>query len=578
MNGKLEFKCHVADVVVVGGAGAGCRAAIAAAEEGVDVILLDKGVIGRSGATPCALWSIQAPFGERGMDPRDSPDQMFRDMVVAGRYLGDQNIVEVITQTACDRILDLERYGVKFKKTPEGRFYQTPMPGQTYPRSCFMIENGHSLSTILAKEVSRHRNIWPRNDFMSYGVITKGRRAVGILGLDLQTGCLEAVLGKSTVLASGGYTSIWEFSDNPPTMTGDAVAMAYRAGADIVDLEFNQFYGTDVIWPPSVKGTVVLYELLAEPFTDANVYNNKGEPVFPKPLPIRDEAIRIMYKEIREGRGTPHGGLWYDVTKSPKGKEEVRRIFEEMTPKHYRFLIEAGGIDLVDEPLEVAPASHYQCGGVYINEKGETTVAGLYACGECSGNYQGANRLAGSALADTQTMGAQAGKHAAQAAKAGKTPKPTLTQTNVQKILKRATLFTKAKKGGVKAQAVKDRIKKLVGEYVAPIRDEKGLRRALTGLKAVEAKMLKRINVPDLGNYNLEWCEALEADLMLDTATLTVLSCLFRKESRGHHFRLDYPDQDDRNWLKHTVIRMRNGKPYITTKPVKYTKMPPGRG
>ena len=561
------------DVVVVGGAGAGCRAAIAAAEESVDVVLLDKGTAGRSGATPCALWSIQAPFGEKGMDSRDSPDQMFRDMVIGGRYLGDQNIVEVITSTACDRILDLESYGVKFKKTEDGRFYQTPMPGQTYPRSCFMIENGHALSTILAREVSRHRNIWIRNDFMAFSVLKKGNRAVGILGLDMKEGELEAVLAKSVVLASGGYTSIWEFSDNPPTMTGDAVAMAYNAGADIVDLEFNQFYGTDVLWPPSVRGTVVLYELLAEPFTDANVYNNEGKPVFPKPLPIRDEAIRIMYKEIMEGRGTPHGGLWYDVTKSPKPKEEVRRIYEEMTPKHYEFIKNAAGIDLVEEPLEVAPASHYQCGGVYINEKGETTVPGLFACGECAGNYMGANRLAGSALADTQTMGAQVGKHAALAAK--EAPEPSITGRTLEKESDKACAFFRKKRNPASPQEVKEQIRKIVGDYVAPMRDAKGLRTALKELRRIKSKLIPNMTVPVVAKYNLEWVDALEATLMADTAELTVGCALFRTESRGHHFRLDHPETDDKKWLKHTIVRMKGGKPVYFTRPVIYTKMPP---
>ncbi|MGC8850290.1 MAG: FAD-binding protein, partial [Candidatus Bathyarchaeia archaeon] len=527
------------DVVVVGGAGAGCRAAIAAAEEGVDVVLLDKGTAGRSGATPCALWSIQAPFGEKGMDPRDSPEQMFRDMVVGGRYLGDQNIVEVIANTACDRILDLESYGVKFKKMEDGRFYQTPMPGQTYPRSCFIIEDGNALSTILAREASRHRNIWIRNDFLGFRVLKRGERAVGVLGLDIKEGELEAVLAKSVVLASGGYTSIWEFSDNPPTMTGDAVAMAYEAGAEIVDLEFNQFYGTDVLWPPSVRGTVVLYELLAEPFTDANVYNSEGRPVFPKPLPIRDEAIRIMYKEIMEGRCTPHGGLWYDVTKSPKPKEEVRRIFEEMTPRHYEFIKNAAGIDLVEEPLEVAPASHYQCGGVYINEKGETTVAGLFACGECSGNYMGANRLAGSALADTQTMGAQAGRQAALAAKGA--PEPSVGRKSLEEEAGRACTIFRRKRNPVSPQEVKEQIRGVVGRYVAPLRDAEGLRTALKELRRIRSKLIPNMTVPAVAKYNLEWVDALEASMMVETAELTVGCALFRTESRGHHFRLDHP-------------------------------------
>jgi fumarate reductase (CoM/CoB) subunit A len=185
----------------------------------------------------------------------------------------------------------------------------------------------------------------------------------------------------------------------------------------LLTLEFNQYYGTDLIWPPSVKGAVVLYELMIDEFADGRITDKDGNSIMDKPLPIRDDAIKIIYKVIKEGRGTEHGGVYFDTTKSPKGEAAVRDVFKNMTPKHYQFLIDAAGLDLAKTPLEVGPASHYQCGGIYINERGESSVKGLYAAGECAGNFQGANRLAGSALCDTQTMGAQAGGCAADDAK-----------------------------------------------------------------------------------------------------------------------------------------------------------------
>lgn len=213
----MDIQDFSSDVVVVGGGGAACRAAIEAAEKGLNCIMVDKGRPGRSGATPCALWSIQAPFGARGRDERDSPEAFFEDMVRAGRFIGDQNITEIVAFTACDRILDMERYGVKFKKYDDGRFYQTPMPGQSYPRSCFMFENGQHMSTVLAKEVSRHDNIKVFKDFFVFSLLKNDGCVVGLLGMDMLSGDIVAINAKSTVIATGGYTSLWGFSDNPPT-------------------------------------------------------------------------------------------------------------------------------------------------------------------------------------------------------------------------------------------------------------------------------------------------------------------------------------------------------------------------
>jgi len=570
----MDITYITTDVVVIGGGGAACRAAIEVSEKGLDCVMVDKGRPGRSGATPCALWSIQAPFGPRGRDERDSPEQFFEDMVRAGRFIGDQNIVEVVASTACDRILDMERYGVKFKKYDDGRFFQTPMPGQTYPRSCFMFENGQHMSTILAKEVARRDNISVFKDFFAFELLKNGDTVVGILGMDMLNGQLVVINAKSTVLATGGYTSLWGFSDNPPTLTGDGVAMAYRAGAELVDLEFNQYYGTDVIWPPSVKGTVVLYELMISEFADGEITDKYGNPIMEKPLPVRDEAIKIIYKVIQEGRGTEHGGVYFDTTKSPKGVDGVREVFKTMTPKHYQFLIDAAGLDLAVTPLEVGPASHYQCGGVYINERGETSLPGLYACGECAGNFQGANRLAGSALCDTQTMGAQAGGCAALDARTRDVAPPDKNHVNEQLDLIKS--FEAKKDNPSRPVFVKDAVLKTMDEYVAPFRNEKGLSRGLANITSLREE-LSRASLPTIKRYNLELREALEASLALDLAHVTIGSALYRTESRGHHNRTDHPATDNENWRCHTIAIQENGEPRYSKRDVVYTRITPDK-
>ncbi len=568
----MEIKKIITDVVIVGGGGAACRSAIEVSEKGLDCIMLDKGRPGRSGATPCALWSIQAPMGSRGREEKDSPDQFFEDMVKAGRFIGDQNITEVVAYTAVERILDMEKYGVNFKKYDDGRFVQTPMPGQTYPRSCFMIENGQHMSTVLAKEASRRDNISIFKDFFVFDILKSGSTVVGVIGMDMIRGELVAVNSKSTIIAAGGYTSLWGFSDNPPTLTGDLLSGAFRAGADIVDLEFNQYYGTDVIWPPSVRGTVVLYELMIEEFADGEITDKNGKPIIDKPLPIRDEALKIIYNVIKEGRGTPHGGVYFDATKSPKGEEAVREVFGGMTPKHYNFLIDAAGIDLAKTPLEVGPASHYQCGGLYVNERGASTIDGLYGCGEFAGNFQGANRLAGSALCDTQTTGARVGGCAADDA-GGR----GLTEIDEVDLGAKAEIledFLSNKSNPVRPITIKEEILKTMDKYIAPYRDGKEMEKGLSVLKSLREE-IKKVSVPDTGIYNLELREAIEANLMLDAAELTFGSALFRKESRGHHNRMDYPETDDKNWRCHTIAALDGDKPKYTKRDVIYTRLKP---
>ena len=568
----MEIRNYSTDVAIIGGGGAALRAAIEASEKGQSVIMVDKGRPGRSGATPCALWSIQAPFGPRGQDESDSPEQFFEDMVQAGRFIGDQNIVEVVAFTACDRILDLERYGVNFQKHDDGRFYQTPMPGQTYPRSCFMIENGQHMSTVLAREASKHDNIKQLKDCFVFNLLKRQGSVVGLIGLDMITGDVVVVNAKATILAAGGYASLWGFSDNPPTLIGDGIAMAYRVGAELVDLEFNQYYGTDVIWPPSVKGTIVIYELMIEDFVNGEITDKDGNPIIDKPLPIRDDAIKTIFNVIKEGRGTEHGGVYFDTTASPKTEEEIRDVFKTMTPKHYKFILDAAGIDAANQRLEVAPASHYQCGGVYINERGETSVKGLYACGEVAGNFQGANRLAGSALCDTQTMGAQVGGCAAD--DTVKSELIAAEKSDLDHQIDILNRFTADKHKKTRPVFIKEEILKTMDAYVAPFRDEKGLNQALSTISSLRDET-KKISVPNIKRYNLELREALETSFALDAAEVTIGACLFRTESRGHHNRTEFPETDNKNWRCHSIVKQEDGKPVYSKRDVIYTRLKP---
>ncbi len=243
-----------------------------------------------------------------------------------------------------------------------------------------------------------------------------------------------------------------------------------------------------------------------------------------------------------------------------------------MTPKHYHFLIDAAGIDLAKVPLEVAPASHYQCGGVYINERGESSLNGLYACGEAEGNFQGANRLAGSALCDTQTMGAQVGGCAADDAK--KADLVPIDRKDLDAELDMIKRFMTDKKKGMRPVFLKEEILKAMDTYVAPFRDAKGLEKGLGIIDSLKNEIPK-ISVPDIGRYNFELREALETVLAVDAAELTIGSALFRTESRGHHNRTDFPETDNKDWRCHSIVQLKNGKPSYSKRNVIYTRLKP---
>jgi len=537
--------------------------------------MLDKDIPGKSGATPCAFWSIQAPMGKDGESTEDTPDIFFADMVNGGHYFGDQNITELVAFTAKERIFDMKKYGVKFAYTDDGRFVQTPMPGQTYPRSCFMIANGTNMSTHLAKEVSRHENIRVMKDYIVFQLLMNKGQVVGGLALDQNEGEFVVFEATSTVVACGGYTGLWSFTDNPPTLIGDGVALASRVGADLVDLEMNQYYGTDLVWPESARGTVLLYECLHKDMAWGNVYDKKGDPLFGDPLPIRDEAIKVIYQAIQNGNGGPHGGVYFDLTKAGYGIEKAREVYSEMTTKQYRFIKDATGFDMVDTPMEVAPASHYQLGGIYINEKCESSLPGLFACGESAGNFQGDNRIAGSALCDTQTTGAKAGETAAKFAKdsgcAG------VDKAQIDEMIAKATSYFDNKEGAIKSSYLRKQIREDMTKYVSPYRSEKGLTAAKNNMMNY-AEDLSKVQISHIKKRNSEWRDALEIEIMLDTAKLIIDGALFRKESRGHHFREDYPLTDNKNWRKHTLVRKTDKGFDYSLKDIIYTKMPPKDG
>ncbi len=532
------------DVLVIGGGAAGVRAGLAAAEAGVGVTLICKGPIARSGITITAGGGIQAPF-----HPDDSEQAFFDDVVRYGYGLADETLVKALVENACDRVHDLERYGVRFRKQGDGSWLQFQMPGQSAPRNVRLSAEGVGLMTGLRRALLKSR-ITVIEDFYTVELLqAEDDSIVGAICLDVRRGVLVEIKAVAVVLATGGCQAMWNVTDCPVDATGDGLMLAYRSGAELVDLEMVLFYPSVVIHPPSARGSFVHYEWLEEWACDGEIRDSDGAPVLPKPLPVRDVAMRTMWQAIQEGRGTRHGGLWWDVSQSPKGHDAVDAFLQG---QQYRYMRDRLGINPSTEKIEVAPGAHYQLGGIRINERTETSILGLYALPEAAGNVEGANRLSGSALAATQVFGEIAGREAPKRAKRTKRlPKPlTASRRRATDRIKR-----RLKSGAVPQELPQTReaLRKAVSRFIGVQRSGDGLRDLQQELDGLSDHCQTLQTSPD-GSFLQSLVEILELENMLDLAELIRRSALLRQESRGHHYRTDFPNRDDNKWCCHTSI------------------------
>lgn len=549
------------DVLVVGAGGAGLRAALAAAEAGSRVLVTNKGPVTKSGITLTAAGGMQAPF-----HPNDSAKQYFEDTVKCGYGLGDQNLVTVLAEDACARVLDLERYGARFVRGEDGNFSLRQFPGQSKPRNLFVKGGGIGLVSVLAKVCRKHENITIVDDFFVTGLVegkVAGERViVGAIGLNLKSGELTSISAKAVVMATGGCQWLWEVNDCPTDATGDGVVYAYRAGAELVDMEMVLFYPSVVVWPPSLRGTFVYYEFLDPAILDGNVYDNEGGAVLPKPLPVRDEAMRLMAKAISEGRGGAHGGLLWYVGDSPKGPEAVQKA---LNIAQYNY-IKSHGVNPAFEKIEVAPGAHYLLGGININEKCQTSMKGLFATPECAGNFDGANRLAGSGIAATQVFGARAGFYAHKWAAANQHVKANSASLE-EETWRVASRVAAGKLSGTGITGLRDKLRAAVQLFAGVNRDAEGLKR-LTQIVGEVREELANEKAPPVAIYNQQLVDLLQLDNMCEVAGLVAGSALMRQESRGHHFRSDFPRQDDSKWAQHSLAVRGESGPTFGTKPV----------
>jgi fumarate reductase (CoM/CoB) subunit A len=560
------------EVLIIGSEAAGAKAAIEAQEDGADVLVVTKGLLGKSGNTVMAGWGIQAPLGH--MDPRDNPNVFFEDVVKGGSFLNNQKLVERLVNLSVTEIPKMEKWGANFMKTGD-KFIQYQLPGSSYPRTLHPVgyHGGLQWRKAFKSQFKRLRTKIMEDIFITSLLLSEGQVA-GAIGLSLRDGEFKIFRAKTTILATGGCSQIYRKTDASLDATGDGMVLAFNAGAELMDMEFQQFFPLCCYTPPFEMNMLtgnLRYGL------HAKFYNALGEPFLERYLPLskewglRDPTSRAIYLENKYGRGSPHGGAYIAVNHLPENliDDWIKRERPAYLPK-----LEKMGIDIRKHALETGPAAHYSMGGVEVNEDCETTLPRLYAAGEVASGMDGAERIdGGPAITWCLTMGYIAGKAAAMKAKKLDWLQIDLEQVKIEQ--KRINSLWEQRKG-VRGFEIKHKIKDLMWEHCALVRDKKGLEEALGAIHRIKANDLLNICVPTPSKiFNKGLVEALEATNMVNLSEMVIRAALMREESRGSHFRTDFPKRDNKRWLRNIAIKKGKDEALFDTIPPLITKLKP---
>ena len=511
---------------------------------------------------------VNAALGN--VDPEDNWEIHFKDTITGGAWINNQKLVEILVREGPERIFDLEEYGAVFDRTPEGKVAQRPFGKQSYRRTCYASDRtGHELMATLTEEV-RRRDIDVTEEVFVTDLLMANNTVVGALGIEYKTGDFLVFKSKATVLAAGGTGRIYKITSNAAQDTGDGYAMGYRAGASLIDMEMFQFHPTGMLTPESVRGVLVTEAVRGE----GGILTNKNNERFMKryapqdlELAARDVVARAIATEILEGRGTPRGGVYLNVSHVDP------HIIEERLKTMLRQFLDTG-VDIRKEPMEVAPTAHHQMGGLLVNEEAATDLKGLWATGEVAGGIQGGNRLGGNALLDTQVFGKRAGENAAKYAKSNSGR--SMDRRDIERKVEQAQNFLKRKEG-VRPIQVKTKLAQLMWDKVGIFRTQSELQEAISEIEQIQKKELSKLHVTDSGTrYNHEWIEALEVENMILVANAVARAALMREESRGAHYRTDFPKTDNKNWFVNIMVKQEGSKMSFSKIPVTITLLKPG--
>jgi len=561
------------DVLVVGAGGAGIRAAIECAQKGLNTGMISKSLLGKA-HTVMAEGGVAAAMGN--VDARDNWKIHFRDTMRGGKFLNQWRMAELHAKQAPDRVSELEEWGAVFDRTDKGLISQRNFGGHRYPRLAHVGDRTGLEIIRTLQDFCIHKGIHTHMECTGLDLVLDNGRIAGLVGYWRETGRFVLFKTKAIIMATGGGGKAWRITSNSWEYTGDGLGMAYRAGAELIDMEFTQFHPTGMVWPPSVRGILVTEGVRGD---GGILKNNKNERFMfnyipkkfanetadtveeanrwlsgdkdarrPPELLTRDVVARAIKKEVESGRGSPNGGVFLDIA-SQLAADKIKRKL----PSMYHQFKELALIDITQEPMEVGPTLHYFMGGIRVNSNSqETNVPGLFACGECAGGMHGANRLGGNSLSDLLVFGKLAGDGAMQYIKS-LSFNPKINNQKVNDILSSATDILNRDKG-INPFILHEQLQEIMQRHVGIIRDAEDLIEGLEKIKKIKDD-IKNVYAHASAQYNPGWNEALDLNNLIVTAEAVTKSALIREESRGAHTRLDFEGETNEGLSYNVVTR-----------------------
>ncbi|MBS1543222.1 MAG: fumarate reductase/succinate dehydrogenase flavoprotein subunit [Bacteroidetes bacterium] len=556
------------DVLVIGSGGAGLRAAIEASALGVSVGMVCRSLLGKA-HTVMAEGGVAAALAN--VDDRDSWKVHFADTMRGGQYLNNWRMAEIHAKESPDRVKELEAWGAVFDRTDDGRILQRNFGGHRYPRLAHVGDRTGLEMIRTLQDHGIHQGIEIYQEFTIIRLLTDSGKITGAIGYDREKGLFKVFESKAVIIATGGMGRIYKISSNSWDCTGGGISLAYHAGAELIDMEFVQFHPTGMVWPPSVRGLLITEGVRGE---GGVLRNNKGRRFMfddipenyknqtsmdeeegwrytqgdknarrPPELLTRDHVARCIMREIREGRGSPHGGVFLDIAWIKEKISNAPEHIRKKLPSMYHQFKELAGVDITKEPMEVGPTTHYIMGGVKVNADTQmTSVSGLFAAGECAAGLHGANRLGGNSLSDLLVFGKRAGEFAAKYAKENTVPSASVDQ--IQRIIEESLAPFNRSGSGQNAFQIQSQMQDFMQELVGIVRNEKDLHAALDKIEALK-KQVEQVSCDGNRGYNPGWHTAIELPHMVTVAEAITRAAIDRKESRGGHFREDFPDKSE---------------------------------
>jgi len=544
-----KFETHEHDVLIIGAGGAGLTAAIEALGHGARVAVVCKSLLGKA-HTVMAEGGIAAAMAN--VDAADDWRTHFRDTMRGGKFLNNWRMAQIHAQEAPDRVRELEQWGALFDRTSSGDILQRAFGGHTYKRLCHVGDRTGLEMIRTLQDRGVHLGVDVYMECAVTRLLKDGDRIAGAFAYWRETGRFVVFKAKSVVMATGGIGKAWRITSNSWEYTGDGMALAYDAGAELIDMEFVQFHPTGMVWPPGVQGILVTEAVRGE---GGILRNKEGERFMERydpekmELSTRDVVARAIYTEVREGRGTEHGGAYLDISHKPA--EYVKRKL----PSMYHQFKELADVDITQGPMEVGPTCHYMMGGIRVEaETAQATVPGLFAAGEAAAGLHGANRLGGNSLSDLLVFGKRAGAAAAEHAK--RSAPVNIDGGDVEKAT-REMLEPFERSSGDSPYQIHRELEETMQNYVGIFRNEEDLQKGLSELENLKQRAAG-VKVDGSRLFNPGWHLARDLKSMLTVSEAVALSAQERKESRGAHSRIDFPMYDE-TWAKQNNVIFRVG-------------------